>query len=432
MNRMFLRNSPELQYQQRKPPAGDLHADPGDVLGEGGFGKIRSLGKDSVEKDFIAPASNAEADRYEKIRDLLGCNRGDLKQRSPCCNHFLFAVRRGRTLLLSPRGIPLSQFFDSRVRDIAEGSYPEKWKRCGTPQLCTYLFLMRDLISAVKCLHRVHMAHGDIKPGNVIVDCPVGEIRPRYTALLVDLDALQEIDKAGHATQRVGGTVRTRERHDFEAGRMPSYNAAEDDWYATAMVALSIWKAWLATDGSAKNSEQKDYADLGIGLLEQAVAGSGENCARAMEIFQANVTRNLMRHMCDAGSFDHVEPLDPRRVQKPQEPSESLPDLVHAYRDWYGFDDKCAKHEDCKGLTLKGPDGRVGSLEAPFCCKKKKTLEGRCVDMVNMKGVLGDRCQDAGLPRTNMGLPERVSRKVRDLLPPDERVSLMRELLRRP
>lgn len=435
LSRLYRRKSPELEHHTRPPPTEDLLATTGGVLGQGGFGKILSLGKDSVEKEFTDPAANAEADRYDHIRNLLGCNRA--KQRNSCCNHFLFAVRRGKKLLLSPRGIPLDQFFDARVRKIAEGLYPEKWKRCGPPRLCTYLFLMRDLISAVNCLHSVHMAHGDIKSANVIVDCPVGELKPRYTGLLVDLDALQEIDDLGHAKRHVSGTVRTQERQDFEmGGRITSYNAIEDDWYATAVVAVRVWKAWIAVDGSGQ-----DYADLGIGLLEEAVAGrqqgcsnngGHESCSRVMDFFRVNVTRGLMRHMCDAGPFGRSEPLNPDPRPRQQEPSESLSELVKAYRDWYGFDDKCVNHEDCKHLTLRGPDGRVIGLQAPICCRKKKPLGGRCVDQVNMKGALGDRCEDAGLPRTNTGLPDRVSQKVGRMLPreKEERVKVMRELLK--
>ena len=132
--------------------------------------------------------------------------------RSPCCPLLATEVTtsgaEGAHKLQSPERITLQDFFGPRYPAMlrasrVNGHLPVEEVR----QLCARdrekdpvgvaLWLVRDLIAAVNCLHASGYIHGDIKDPNVLADCrraPAlgGRTCVRWTAVLFDLDTVAE------------------------------------------------------------------------------------------------------------------------------------------------------------------------------------------------------------------------------------------------
>lgn len=220
------------------------------------------------------PGASALSQTTHDALKRLWCGKDT---QSPCCPLLATEITtlgaESAHKLQSPEGITLADFFfGPRYHDMLRssgqgGDLPVQVVRqlCArdrdTDPIGVALWLVRDLIAAVNCLHESGYIHGDIKEENVLADCrraPAfqGRTCVRWTAVLFDLDTLGRSEHGprsahsqwgrytrGYVSPSRVAAVQTeslaKSRRSFlsiwSTKQRPRYDAWADDFFATSV-----------------------------------------------------------------------------------------------------------------------------------------------------------------------------------------------------
>ena len=174
---------------------------PTQLLGEGGNGTVKSDGAaDRVIK--VSERTITAANAIEKITKLHESLKGETVCGHGCDDLFLrlSGVSVGKNSVsqtLLPQGFSLLESDgdfpgpscgknDGPVACVKKTQCSTSWGNDGRLRPEAVVDAMKDLATALYCMHRAGLAHGDVKPGQVIMDCRAGVLR----SLLADYDTL--------------------------------------------------------------------------------------------------------------------------------------------------------------------------------------------------------------------------------------------------
>lgn len=394
----FLTDAPALSTEDEASPTGE-------ELARGGYGVVFSKGADAVEKQYrTREHAEDEADKYKTLYNILDCPRDE------CCNTFLFAAKKDKSIIMAPQGYTILDYIVKNKRFELSSKFTDCLDR--ESPLCSLFNILRDVVSAVACLHTRGYAHGDIKHANMIVTCS-RKYTPRTSGILIDIGSLSKMDESDMVKVTEPGTpfYMTQQRKSFLKGERPDYDARADDVRALLMSVTEVFDIFAAamdlSDRTvlrirdiAKMSAKTENADELKGYFSEVQVMLNDALANCKQTALEHNPK-VLHSPRDRGRYaelpvtraDYDARFEPPEAPAPPEaplmaaaaapfsPEEALKPYSEMFRSLVGRPDK----DDCRE--------RFG--DASYVCASGYALGGRCV---SSKRHAQKACKDALVP----------------------------------